>query len=483
MVRTLKATARSSLAFAFVLVLIGCSDEPRPSVLLITVDTLRADRLSCYGYPLETTPNIDALAGRGVRFEDCTAQWPLTWPSMASFLSGTYPKTNGVRGTPRKLPESLVLLSELFERSDYRTAAVVSNFNLGKTFSFDRGFGHFVEAWQERWKEFAPGEEFQNWPGRVKQFTDATTVTDEGLHWLESLSSDEPFFLWLHYMDPHGPYAPPEEFSSLFEDHHPTQKVEMEKIPRYQRQKRGNQPIDDLAYYKTQYDREIRYLDTELGRLLGKVSELRADSPLLICFTADHGESLDEHESYLEHGRVTYQTDARVPAIIAFEGQVPAGRVVSEPMGLIDLSPTLLELVGRTPPASFESRSLAGVVRGAARRSEMPTFVFLEGGYDPQNPQRVVRFGSWKLIEVTSPKDLELMSGERYELYDLEKDPDELNNVAADHPQLVETLKGVLERWLDQTKPVAPGEKVDISSLDRKSIEMLKAFGYISDDD
>jgi len=157
-----------------------------PNVLLITVDTLRADHLGVYGYARRTSPHIDALAGEGFRFKSAMVQWPKTWASTASLLTGTYPRTNGVQVAQSLLSPRLPVLSELFAEAGYATAAVVANFNIGRKWGYGRGFQQFVESWRETWEEEERNKLFINQPGRVKQYTNATLVTDQGLRWLDA---------------------------------------------------------------------------------------------------------------------------------------------------------------------------------------------------------------------------------------------------------------------------------------------------------
>jgi arylsulfatase A-like enzyme len=450
-----------------------------PSVLLITVDTLRADRLGVYGHRLATSPNIDALASRGTRFSDATVQWPRTWPSLASFLTGTYPRTTGIGVLPRVLPRSLTLLGELFRDAGVDTAAVVSNFNVGRRMGFDQGFDHFVESWQEKWREEAGSTEFVNAPGRVKDYTNATLVTDQALRWVRSRAGDDrPFFLWTHYMDPHGPYVPPAEFDELFQGEYAPSQIPRRLLPRYQGQYAAGQLITDLAFYQAQYDREIRYLDREIGRLLDALAEPDSGE-LLIVFTADHGESLGEHDYYLAHGALSYQPTARVPLIVVQPGVVEAGGSIEEPVGLLDVSATILDLAGLEVPVSFEGSSLAARLRGDGS-AELPRCVFMQSGSAPDAPQLTVRHGRWKLIRVRFKPERELMEGSEYELYDLRQDPAEEVNLAARHPEIVTRLGRALERWYaNRSEPAAIGRELDVEQLDPRSREMLEALGYL----
>ena len=458
----------------------GTEGTAAPSnVLLVTVDTLRADRLGCYGYPLETSPNMDRLASEGVRFADCTVQWPKTWPSMASLMTGAYPRTTGVGYDPQRVPETFPLLSELFSDAGFGTGAVVANFNVGRIWGFERGFDRFVQSWEKSWNAKGGGAAFENRPGRVKAHTNATIVTDEALQWLADEGGKAPFFLWLHYIDPHGPYFPPRKYQTLFRKQHASERVAPESLPYYQRQYTSGTKdvIDDLAYYRAMYDRQIRYLDDELGRLLRGLDKLELRGETLVALTADHGESLGEHDYFLDHGRYSYQANAGVPLILNGPG-VPRGSVVERPVALIDLPPTLCELLELAPFVSFEGESLVPDVRGSSRQPD----VFLESGYIEGETQLVIRRGKWKLIHVRAEQDRSEMTGGEFELYDLDTDPDEERDVAEDHADLVVELHRALATWYAAVEPPAPGESIDFDALSEDSRAMLEALGYLGED-
>lgn len=451
----------------------------RPNVLLITVDTLRADRLGSYGYSLPTTPNIDKLAARGVRFDDTTAQWPKTWPSMASMLSGAYPKTIGVNYRGRELHPTLLLLGEVFQQEGYRTAAVVANVNVGARFGFDQGFDAFMESWDETWTRQAGDVPFrQQRPGDVKRFTNAKTVTDHALGWLRESDSSRPFFLWLHYIDPHGPYIPPPEYAEYFRDaSYPSVELDRSRVARYQVQvdPKTHRPITDLGFYLAQYDREVRFLDDEIGRLLSDIDAKRT----LVVFSADHGESFNEHDYWLEHGKLPYQECARLPLIVAQHGRLPAGRVVESPVGLIDVPVTILELAGIGIPATFEGHSLTGLIDGDDV-SAGPAYVFMESGYQ-EATQLTVRQGEWKLIRIRAQEDREEMTGTEFELYDVRADPGESTNLAAARPDVVERLSRVLDEWYRGGPQRREGaEELDPQSLSPEELEQLQSLGYVN---
>ncbi|HEY8514410.1 MAG TPA: sulfatase [Candidatus Binatia bacterium] len=453
----------------------------RPNVLLITVDTLRADRVGAYGYRLPTTPTIDALAGRGVRFADVTVPWPKTWPAMAAMVTGKEPRTNGIRFRPRRpLPEEHVTLAEALRAAGWATGAVVANVNLGKNFGFDQGFDRFVESWADEALRQTGSEVFRNRPGLVKRFTNATRVTDQGLAVLDELGGgrETPFFLWLHYIDPHGPYVPPPEYAKLFAGAHASQPVPVEALPRYQLQidPATGEVSNDLGFYKTQYDREVRYLDDQLGRLLAALKERGVLRDTLVILTADHGESLDENGYYLEHGNVPYQSNAAIPMIFVLDGRLEAGRVVEHPVGLLDLMPTVLALTGVPVPEGVQGTSLVPLLDGA--RDGGPRYVFMESGKLTPS-QLSVRKGAWKLVHLRAAGDRAWLGRKELELYDLSRDPKEERDVRAEHPEIAAELETTLATWLRETPRYKGTGKTDLRQLDERTQDMLRALGYI----
>ncbi|MBM4269597.1 MAG: DUF1501 domain-containing protein [Deltaproteobacteria bacterium] len=459
--------------------------EKRPNLLLISVDTLRADHLGSYGYRLPTSPNLDRLASQGVRFADATASWPKTWPSMATLLTGKHPQTTGVRYKPqRPLPAVHETLAEVLGRAGYVTGAVVANANLARVFSFDQGFDRFVESWLAEFEKQTGSGKFENRAGLVKRYTNATIVTDQGIALLDELARDEPFFLWLHYIDPHGPYVPPPEYADLFRGEYPAEIVPEDDLPRYQRQKRGEtgETIRNLSFYVAQYDREIRYFDDQLARLLADLERRGLRDDTLVVLTADHGESLVEDGYFLEHGRGPYQPTAHVPLIFVLPGRVPSGRVVEEPVGLIDVTPTLLDLLGVPHPEGVQGRSLAGAIAGDAKEGGTPAYVFMESGNRVPS-QLVVRKGPWKLTRMRSDADRRYFDRDTVELYDLRTDPEEEKNVRDENPSVVAELLAELRRWQKETPQYQGTESLDAEKLDARTREQLEALGYLENEE
>ncbi len=452
--------------------------QARPSFVLVTVDTLRADHVSSYGYRLPTTPTLDRLAQDGVRFADATVPWPKTWPAVASMMTGKYPATTGVRLYPRRpLPSDHETLAETLGRAGYATAAVVANVNVGREFGFDQGFGRFVEAWEHGLASDAGEETLAHDPGAVKELTGADVVTDRAIEMLDDFGDGRPFFLWLHYIDPHGPYRPPPAYRDLWRGEYPEKQVAFDAIPLYQRQHdAAGAPITDIGHYVASYDREIRFFDDQLRRLLGELSARGLRDDTLMVVTSDHGESLDEDDYLFEHGAAPYQPTAGVPLVVVFPGKVPAGRVVEEPVGLIDLLPTLFDLLRVVEAPPVQGRSLVSSWGDAP--SKPAEYVFMESGsYEPS--QLSVRKGHWKLARLRAPRDRVQFGRQEFELYDLVADPGEDHDVSKDHPAVVEELRLALETWHVRTPVWEGGEGHGPAPVDEKTHALLRALGYV----
>ena len=364
----------------------------KPSVLLITVDTVRADRVGCYGYASARTPALDALAADGVRFERAQSPAPLTLPAHASILSGRVPRRHGVRDNALfRLDAKVPLVQEAFRARGYATAAFVSAAVLDRSLGLARGFAVYDDAVRGS--------------SEGAERTADLTVAAAGAY-LDTIHG--PFFLWVHLYDPHFPYAPPEPFASRFRDR--------------------------------LYDGEIAFMDQEIARLLAKA---RSKAPsLIVAVAGDHGESLGEHGEDA-HGIFVYQATQRVPLLLSGPG-VPKGRVVAGTVGLVDLAPTLAELCGLPGPREPDGRALTatwdGRPEGAARDYEMESyFPLFSYGWAPL---RALVRESTKFIDAPRP-----------EMYDLVSDPAEKMNVRVSREDQAEALARAL---LDRIEGDAP---------------------------
>lgn len=450
------------------------ADDAAPiNVVLITVDTLRADHVGAYGHHVDTTPTLDRLATAGVRFADATVQWPQTWPSIASLMTATYPSSTGVRYSPRRpLAHGQQTLAEILAAAGYQTAAVVGNATIGKKFAFDQGFDVFVESWVDALKKQTGGTAFENEAGKVKQLTNATVVTDQALATMRGFEAGKPFFLWLHYIDPHGPYVPPPAYAEMFANTYAAEPVEYRLLPSYQLQKTPGAAtvIDDLGFYKAQYDRSIRYFDDQLSRVIAAAPAART----LFVVTADHGEGLGEHRYYLEHGAVPYQTTAHVPLLMALQGGLPAGQVVKAPVGLIDVTPTIIDILGLQPHDDFEGSSLLSLMRG--NDNAAPALVFMESGRR-QASQVSVRKGPWKLVHTRAPADRQRYGLPEVALYNLDSDPAETVNVIDRNAVLAAEMRAALADF-DKTGAQHVKRRAPAPKIDPATKEQMRALGY-----
>jgi arylsulfatase A-like enzyme len=490
---------------------------PSPSnILLITVDTLRADHLSSYGYPRRTTPNLDRLAAEGVRFDQTAVQWPKTTPSFASMFTATYSKDNDiVRRVGIPVSCRFEMLAKVLARRGYSTRAVVSNGALGREFNFDQGFDTYVETWKVSSRTAASSIQ-------------AEVVTRFAVGLLDGLAKDSrarrPWFLWVHYLDPHFPYVPPVQWRDRFQGDRffdRTVKVPVSDRPKQQMGGIGREQVldghDDLAFYVARYDAAIAYADAQIGELLAEMRRRGLLDRTLTVFTSDHGESLGEHAYYFDHGRFGFQTCLRVPLIFHYPG-VLAPRVDRQPVELLDLAPTLLEAAGANLPGGAwkQGHSLTPRLRGlapagpvaapgrgafdAAAAAEATVaspavaaatagpLAFSEAGWETNNKwQKVVRDGRFKLLVAQTYHEQRWIAGEGIEfaLYDLAADPLETHNVADRYPADRDRLKRALWAWdhapkLDvETDPPTAACRPGQQQIDPQTRALLHSLGYL----
>jgi arylsulfatase A-like enzyme len=415
--------------------------HPDPNLLLITVDTLRADHLGCYGYRRKTSPRIDALARQGARFETAITAAPVTLTSHASILTSTYPTAHGLLGNQRYLidGERLTTLAEILQPRGWRTGAFVSASILSHRFGLADGFDIYEDS-------------FDLEADRAER-RGAETV-DLALAWLRRAKGG-PFFLWLHLFDPHGVYDPPEPYRSMF-------------LP--QRAKPAERPPK-----RALYDGEIRYADTQIGRVLDQLDASGMAPRTLVVLTSDHGQGLGQH-GIAGHIRSLYDEVARVPLIVRLPGKVPAGRVVQRQVRTIDILPTALELIGLAPPDGIHGRSLVPLLEGRDRAEPeegayMQTWVYaleqrIRGGETGLYHPRGLRTSRWKLID-------DRIRG-KSQLYDLRSDPRELRDLADSEPQVVSELEERLARFGGAAESLAP------EPMTESERAKLRALGYVN---
>jgi len=424
--------------------------ERRPDVIVYLVDTLRADHLGCYGYPRETSPEIDAFAAESVLFENAVAQSGWTRPSVTSLLTGLDPHSHGVQRRLDGLPESFDTLPEILRRDGYQTAAFVSSAVITSRFGFAQGFDTFEQRTKETIEPERPTSEW---------------VDEAALGWLERRDPDRPFFLFLHTLDPHMPYRPPEPFRRRLAPGADLRSGELEQVVAV---RDGQRPTTarDRQDIPALYDAEIAGNDAAFGRL---VRELRARGlyePLLLVFVSDHGEELFDHGGW-EHGATLYQELIHVPLLLKLPRGAGAGRRIGERVRQIDVLPTVLEVLGGAIPHSIQGRSLLPLLQAPSRRPP-PAFSSLD--LDGRRIESAV-LGNRKLIH-TLAHDRRPAG---VELYDLAADPGETKNLAATDPG---TVRGLL--WLiEQRARAGAAPPATPVSLDPELEKQLRALGYL----
>ncbi|HPW17697.1 MAG TPA: sulfatase-like hydrolase/transferase [Candidatus Aminicenantes bacterium] len=396
------------------------------NVILITVDTLRADRIGCYGHPFVRTPAMDALAAGGVRFENCISPTPLTLPSHTTIMTGTLPPFHGVRDNGGfVVPDGLQTLAESFKARGYDTAAFVAAYVLDSKWGLGQGFDTYFDKFDlGRFERISLGE--------VQR--PANEVMDEALAWLAARKGGR-FFAWIHLYDPHSPYAPPEPFASEYA---------------------SNPYLGEVAFTDSQIARLADYLDRE---------GLRDD--LFIVLAADHGESLGEHREHT-HGFFVYQGAIRVPLIVATPFPRLRGVVSKEVVGLADVMPTISEMAGLAVPAEVQGRSLVPefFAPGTGPRRLAYSETFYPRYHYGWSELRSVQDGRYKLILAPVP-----------ELYDLEQDPAESKNLVYLEKEVFRDLSARARAFMDEAGQGA--HQVDLGKIDEETREKLAALGYI----
>ena len=397
-----------------------------PNVILITIDTVRADHIGCYGAKQVQTPTTDALAHDGILFEHAISQVPLTWPSHAVILTGTYPFQNGVQDfTGQPLARQFRSVAQAFKQHGYATGAVVSAFVLDRSWGLARGFDFYDDA-------FSP-EEFQKRDLGLVDRKAGESVT-HAINWLKQ-ATHRPFFFWLHLYDPHSPYDPPEPYHTQYRDH--------------------------------LYDGEIAYADHELGRLIAWLKSNHLYERTMIVLLSDHGESLGDHGEK-EHGFFVYNSTVHVPLIV----KPPAGSRfrpgrIARPVETVAVAPTLLAAAGIKDAVEkqFNSRGLLGAAAGKEDAAYSETFYPLNSfGWSPLHALETARY---HYVDAPQP-----------ELYDLSADPEEKNNLVASQGATASVLREKLQSLL-QRNPYKPPEGGN-ANLSPDALEKLRSLGYVA---
>jgi len=437
---------------------VACGGAAPRNVLLIVVDTLRWDRLGAYGHFRDSSPAMDALAAEGVRFERAYATAPWTMPSVASMITGLYPSGHGVVTALAGMPESAVTLAEILNERGFQTGAVVSN----RLLRSRRGHG-FTQGYEIYRSSEARGHDHVSTQG----------VTRQAIAILEAFArSDAPFLLFVHYFDPHFNYREhsevdfaPERVGSL---------DGRQDIQELRRMLKGLSQ-EEIDFLLDLYDEEVFFTDAGIGRLLDALRRLGRYDDTLVIVTSDHGEEFRDH-GWLGHTRTLYQELVRVPLIVSAPGHRARPRVVEEPVSLVSITPTVLDLLGIDAPGlPFHEPSLASRIRGKSARAS--DFVLTEVGFLPPNAPSSVKRAFKKGIVGERFKLIRDEETHAIEVYDLESDPGETRNLAEERPELRDRLLGALEDRLRRAREAAT--EPDLRHLTKEEIETLRGLGYV----
>jgi arylsulfatase A-like enzyme len=446
--------------------------HPPRRVFLITVDTLRADHMSLYGYPRATTPSLQKLAASGVTFDRAITQWPKTGSSFAAMFTGLYPHTTGLtHKAALRVPATYLTLPKFFKEQGYQTVGVVSNAVLAASLGWSSGFDEFKETWG--------GGEFPDDPKLFRPLAAAPRVNALVGPLLQKHAKDERLFMWIHYSDPHAPYILPAGEKDPFLGDAVYNGPGDRPIP--QRLVNRGYTLEghtDLKFYVAQYDANVLVADRSIQKLLDEMRALGLLEDSLIVFAADHGEELGEHNSWFEHGPLPYNTTGHVPLFFVMNG-LAAGRRIDRPVELIDIFPTLRDAVAPDRQVEgLEGHSLWPFLRPGktdSKAADVFREAFLEAGNHP-NLYHSVQEGTWKLVFNSGGKNPRAAGSPTggLELYDLTKDPLEMSNLAATRTEEVRRLRRDLVAWMRKAK--STGDEDEVNGETERA---LKALGYV----
>ncbi len=429
--------ALAAASFLIALWAVGCTEtgndkagtpverNGRPNVLLVTLDTTRFDHLGCYGYEDIETPVIDGLAARGVVFERTYGSAPITLPNHATILTGTHPPFHGARNNGTHLvPESITTGAEMFKQAGYHTAAFIASFPLQGRFGLRQGF----DVYDDRIEE---GKEKKTFVFQERRASDVNRSVQK---WLNR-SPEKPFFAWVHYFDPHNPYEAPSPYRE--------------------------------RYFQSPYDGEIAYTDAQLGKLLEMFEQRGFMENTIVVVTADHGESLGEHDEKT-HAILIYYGTVQVPLIVHAPGIFPEGRRIGAITRSADILPTLLDYCGVTGHPDIQGVSLRPLIEGEREDLELEAFTETLAPY--------LHF-RWSPLEGIRAGDYFYISAEPEELYNIKNDPKEIVDLAEKDEKTLKRMRRLFEQH--QKAIQHPEELNSRAKLDSETMDKLNALGYI----
>jgi arylsulfatase A-like enzyme len=438
---------------------------------MITVDTLRADHLGCYGYDKNTSPNIDALASDGAIFTRAYAPKGSTWPSLATLQTSLYPVTHGVRNNGLRMTNEFDQLAEVLKRHGYTCAAFLTN------------------AGVQNWEAFDPKLIIREEPSDP-------IATNLARLWLKEHAGSQ-FFVWIHYIGPHSPWDAPPEFNKFGDGKYSGDLSGDQDVMAAAMMRGSPLNLEEIAYLVSLYDAEIAMTDHCVGQILSDLRLLKIYDDTLIMFSADHGEELYQHYEFLHHQSSVYEGTLRVPLLFRLSGTIPSGFKNDTLCGLIDVAPTLLDLIGIEIPSTYQGLSFASVFRDEPARlgpvfgewRDKILYVRTEDYryiYNPQNfhPPKLNN-RRLKNVDAKVLARQNKMPIKEQELYDVRADPLEQREISADHPEVVARMRGILDGYMAEYEWKF-GDSVANrmqSEIDPELRQQLEAQGYVMDAD
>jgi len=435
----------------------------RMNVLLITIDTLRADHLGTYGYRRKTSPHIDALAAQGTVFEQAYTYWPKTRGSFVMMMTGLRPSQNAYGSKSPGVAGCNATLAGVLKESGYATVAVVDNPNVAAQYGYNSGF----DRYRETWKEIAdPAQEMAR----------TRLITEDGVRAVSNPPADRPFFLWLHYVNPHAPYTPPAPYDALFVDNESKGGAPLRPVKGYRGgvREEWEVPGKGLGYYVSQYDGEIAAVDQEVGRVLDALAAGPAANNTMILLSSDHGESLGEHDYFFDHGEDVHDPCLRIPLIVRIPG-LPSGVRSRSLASTLDFLPTIVTAAKASLPANLAGRSLVPQVAG--QEDARVTRLFA------QNERHHAATFDARLKAIAIPEGAE---GWRFSIYDRAVDPGETDDRGRRDVAAMRTGRRELElafdRWdreWNDTRPRCIDPTRRPPALSEEECRHLASLGYL----
>ena len=433
----------------------GGRKKERCNIVLISIDTLRRDHCSAYGYARDTTPTLNRFARQATSFDLAYAPTSTTGPTHASLFTGLYPIAHHVVRNGLQLSTKHETLAEVFKAQGYQTAAIVSSFVLDSKFGYAQGFAYYDDDFEFSQSTVHPTQrEGHRVDGAFDRRADYTT--DRAISWLKNRRrSNQPFFLFVHYFDPHDPYTPPQPFAGRF-------------VP-------SNVHANSLKGYIGRYDAEIAFTDQQLANLLNALKQMALEEQTLVVIFSDHGEGLMNH-GHMYHGVHIYEEAVRVPLLFRWPNRIPSGRVLSAPVELISLTPTILGLMNiESDRHAFQTHSLAPSLRGETQLDPQQPIYLYRRYYKAGKVGRIpvkgdkfgIRTGSWKYIEGKEEKT--------EELFDLAAGPKEKTNLCSKFPKKAAQLASQLAKWKQRHVRKLSGQ----GKISKEDLERLKTLGYV----